>query len=898
MATARVHHASSRSRSVFSYADGNSNPGRSETYFSRHSSHRTLNKVETLKTLTKVRAIGTARVSGYEDRDKQGYRTSSRSNSGNSNSEKELGEISSGDLCEEFFDFKGDVKTSPDMNNNRKYSWNNEVKVTKSSDLCNKRKYAWNNTIGEEERTSVLLDDEYEPGQIKESPEEEEPLRNIAASRWADDDEDFGSPNPKRVKVSSSPGKQFSSGASVRLSSHHSENSFSSPTVKLSSDSSGNLSSNCTTVQPFLSPVVKPFSGHSLKQSPCTSGAMLSSETSVKLLLNTMGSDILIPESPELDLEEEPLVNIAASRWADDEGFESPNPKRAKISCDPDDCGTPDKNNIRLSASNSGGESLSPENLYSERQRSHGSGKSSICPDSDGSRRSSEILYRGEIGVSDDEHDPEIELCDSEDDLKIGVSDDAHDKKIGVSEDEQDQVNLDGEDDRAGSDLNELSSDSDNPILTPLVALAVRRIDMMQGCRNVDEFERLNKINEGTYGIVYRARNKKTGEIVALKKVKMEREREGFPMSALREINVLLSLQHPSVVNVKEVVVGSSLDNIFMVMEYMEHDLKDFIGMMKQPFSTSEVKCLVLQLLEGVNYLHDNWVLHRDLKTSNLLINNKGELKICDFGLARQYGSPLKTYTHLVVTLWYRAPELLLGAKKYSTAVDMWSVGCIMAELLAKEPLFSGKSEIDQLDKIFRTLGTPNQNIWPDFVNLPGAKCRFIKQQYNRLRERFPAPSFTGTTTLSECGFDLLNRLLTYDPNKRITAEEALNHEWFRELPLPKSKEFMPTYPTRSDHNRQSRRLRKSPDPLDRCGKEAQQDIVSDESPRYHFNTITSIGRTVLKCSNISCTAQAGPSDQVFSGGYLQPERLVKSGDQVLCFLYVQQRVGGKYLHQ
>ncbi|KAK7246960.1 hypothetical protein RIF29_41833 [Crotalaria pallida] len=342
-----------------------------------------------------------------------------------------------------------------------------------------------------------------------------------------------------------------------------------------------------------------------------------------------------------------------------------------------------------------------------------------------------------------------------------------------------------------------------------------RSVNMLQGCRSVDEFERLNKIDEGTYGVVYRARDKKTGEIVALKKVKMEKEREGFPLTSLREINILLSFHHRSIVDVKEVVVGSSLDSIFMVMEYMEHDLKALMESMKQPFSQSEVKCLMIQLLEGVKYLHDNWVLHRDLKTSNLLLNNRGELKICDFGLARQYGSPLKPYTHLVVTLWYRAPELLLGAKQYSTAIDMWSLGCIMAELLSKEPLFNGKTEFDQLDKIFRILGTPNETIWPGFSKLPGVKVNFVKHQYNLLRKKFPATSFTGSPVLSDSGFDLLNKLLTYDPEKRITAEDALNHEWFREVPLPKSKEFMPTFPAQHAQDRRTRRVLKSPDPLE-----------------------------------------------------------------------------------
>ncbi|KAK8537688.1 hypothetical protein V6N12_043839 [Hibiscus sabdariffa] len=328
-------------------------------------------------------------------------------------------------------------------------------------------------------------------------------------------------------------------------------------------------------------------------------------------------------------------------------------------------------------------------------------------------------------------------------------------------------------------------------------------MNMLFGCRSVFEYERLNKISEGTYGIVYRAKDKKTGEIVALKKVKIlggrDLEEYGFPVTSLREINILASFQHPSIVKVKEVVVDDH-DNVYMVMEYMEHDLKWLMDSMKRRFSTSDVKSLMLQLLEGVKYLHDNWVLHRDLKTSNLLLNNQGELKICDFGMARQYGSPLKPYTTKVVTQWYRAPELLLGAKKYSTAVDMWSVGCIMAELLAKEPLFKGTSEIDQLRKIFDTLGVPNEKIWPGFSELPGAKANYSKQPFNSLRKKFPAASFTGSAVLSDAGFDLLNRLLTYDPEKRITAGDALNHDWFRELPLPKSKEFFPTFPPKRRH--------------------------------------------------------------------------------------------------
>nr|KJB08045.1 hypothetical protein B456_001G060800 [Gossypium raimondii]KJB08047.1 hypothetical protein B456_001G060800 [Gossypium raimondii] len=313
-----------------------------------------------------------------------------------------------------------------------------------------------------------------------------------------------------------------------------------------------------------------------------------------------------------------------------------------------------------------------------------------------------------------------------------------------------------------GEDASDDQSDSD-------VEELAGGMNMLLGCRSVYEYERLNKISEGTYGVVFRARDKKTGEIVALKKVKILDRREleefGFPLTSLREINILASFNHPSIVKVKEVVVDDH-DNVYMVMEYMEHDLKALMESMKWPFSTSDVKCLMLQLLEGVKYLHDNWVLHRDLKTSNLLLSSQGELKICDFGMARQYGSPQKPYTTKVVTQWYRAPELLLGAKTYSTAVDMWSVGCIMAEMLAKQPLFKGTSEIDQLRKIFDTLGTPNEKIWAGFSELPGSKANYSKQRYNLLRKKFPVASFTGSAVLSDAGFDLLNRLLTYDPEK------------------------------------------------------------------------------------------------------------------------------------
>ncbi|XP_025081014.1 cyclin-dependent kinase 11B-like isoform X2 [Pomacea canaliculata] len=319
----------------------------------------------------------------------------------------------------------------------------------------------------------------------------------------------------------------------------------------------------------------------------------------------------------------------------------------------------------------------------------------------------------------------------------------------------------------------------------------------IQGCRSVEEFHCLNRIEEGTFGVVYRARDKKTGEIVALKRLKMEKEKEGFPITSLREINTLLKAQHTNIVTVREIVVGSNMDKIYIVMDYVEHDLKSLMETLKSPFLVGEVKTLMKQLLRAVAHLHDNWILHRDLKTSNLLLSHKGILKVGDFGLAREYGSPLKHYTPIVVTLWYRAPELLLGTKEYSCPIDLWSVGCIFAEFLTLKALWPGKSEIDQLNRIFKDLGTPNEKIWTSCMELPGMKkCTFTNYPYNSLRNRF------SSVVLSDLGFDLLNRFLTYDPKKRIDAKTALEHKYFAESPLPVDPSMFPTWPARSEQTR------------------------------------------------------------------------------------------------
>lgn len=191
-----------------------------------------------------------------------------------------------------------------------------------------------------------------------------------------------------------------------------------------------------------------------------------------------------------------------------------------------------------------------------------------------------------------------------------------------------------------------------------------------------------------------------------------------------------------------------------------------------------QVKRFTLQLLEGTRYCHAHRILHRDLKPQNLLIDKEGNLKLADFGLARAFGVPLRTYTHEVVTLWYRAPEILLGGRQYSTGVDMWSVGCIFAEMATRKPLFPGDSEIDEIFKIFRILGTPTEADWPGVTSFPDFKSSFPKWERKQDDEMVNAD---GVKVLGENGLDLLESMLVYDPAGRISAKQAVHHPYFQE---------------------------------------------------------------------------------------------------------------------
>ncbi|XP_039715439.1 cyclin-dependent kinase 3 isoform X8 [Pteropus medius] len=317
---------------------------------------------------------------------------------------------------------------------------------------------------------------------------------------------------------------------------------------------------------------------------------------------------------------------------------------------------------------------------------------------------------------------------------------------------------------------------------------------------DMDAFQKVEKIGEGTYGVVYKAKNTETGQLVALKKIRLDSETEGVPSTAIREISLLKELKHPNIVRLLDVV--HSEKKLYLVFEFLSQDLKKFMD--STPASELPlhlVKSYLFQLLQGVNFCHSHRVIHRDLKPQNLLINELGAIKLADFGLARAFGVPLRTYTHEVVTLWYRAPEILLGSKFYSTAVDIWSIGCIFAEMVVRgtdmaagrpqagsywggnctfssspfqvirRALFPGDSEIDQLFRIFRTLGTPSEAVWPGVTQLPDYKGSFPKWNRKGLEEIVP--------NLEPEGQDLLMQLLQYDPDQRISAKTALAHPYF-----------------------------------------------------------------------------------------------------------------------
>jgi len=323
---------------------------------------------------------------------------------------------------------------------------------------------------------------------------------------------------------------------------------------------------------------------------------------------------------------------------------------------------------------------------------------------------------------------------------------------------------------------------------------------LLQGCRSVyDTYEQIRHISEGTYGVVWQARDLATNEIVALKQIKFPDDltKEGFPITALRECSVLLAMSHENVVTVREMVVGDSFDKVFMVMEFMEFDLKQGMDRYnpREALAQSELKDILRQILAGMQHMHSKWLLHRDIKTSNILVHRSGRVCLCDFGLARRYQDPPQELTLLVVTLWYRAPELLFGETRYGPAIDMWSIGCMFGELICRDAIMQGQGELDQVDQIFQMVGVPTKENWPLFEQLPTAhmfRWRKNKDDQPDIYKKFPinAPVSSSQAFLDSNGFDLLKKLLTLDPQHRISADDALRHPYFHQGVKPRTPRF------------------------------------------------------------------------------------------------------------
>ncbi|SAL95362.1 hypothetical protein [Absidia glauca] len=287
---------------------------------------------------------------------------------------------------------------------------------------------------------------------------------------------------------------------------------------------------------------------------------------------------------------------------------------------------------------------------------------------------------------------------------------------------------------------------------------------------SVAGYLKLAKVGEGTYGEVFKGVCKKTRANVALKRIHLNISQSGVPTTTMREVALLKEIKHTNVIRLVDLIHFDTI--IYLVFDYCDIDLRRYMDNVgREGVTMKHIKSFTHQLISGLRYCHSHRILHRDLKPQNLLIDHTGKLKIADFGLSRAFGVPMRAYTHQVITLWYRAPEILLGSPHYSTAVDMWSVGCILAEMITLKPIFPGDSQIDELFKIFRLLGTPTEEVWPGVTTLPDFHETFPPWQAVDIKSKLtkvPRP-----VQLDDLAIDLIKSLLTYDPYHRISAKKV-----------------------------------------------------------------------------------------------------------------------------
>uniref|UniRef100_T1IY59 Protein kinase domain-containing protein n=1 Tax=Strigamia maritima TaxID=126957 RepID=T1IY59_STRMM len=305
-------------------------------------------------------------------------------------------------------------------------------------------------------------------------------------------------------------------------------------------------------------------------------------------------------------------------------------------------------------------------------------------------------------------------------------------------------------------------------------------------CDEVAKYDKMAKIGQGTFGEVFKAKHKKTKKLVALKKVLMDNEKEGFPITALREIRILQLLKHENVVNLIEISsqFNRSKSTFYLVFDFCEHDLAGLLSNVNVKFSLGEIKKVMQQLLNGLYFIHSNKILHRDMKAANILITKSGVLKLADFGLARAFSvnknGAANRYTNRVVTLWYRPPELLLGERNYGPSVDQWGAGCIMAEMWTRSPIMQGGTEQHQVTLISQLCGSISPEAWPGVEKLElYNKLELPKGQKRKVKERLKA------YVKDQFALDLLDKLLILDPKKRVDSDSALNHDFFWTDPMP-----------------------------------------------------------------------------------------------------------------
>ncbi|XP_037578345.1 LOW QUALITY PROTEIN: cyclin-dependent kinase 16-like [Dermacentor silvarum] len=310
-------------------------------------------------------------------------------------------------------------------------------------------------------------------------------------------------------------------------------------------------------------------------------------------------------------------------------------------------------------------------------------------------------------------------------------------------------------------------------VLDGPLSRSIRRQSLSEiGFGKMETYTKLDKLGEGTYAMVFKGKSRLTDNLVALKEIRLEHE-EGAPCTAIREVSLLKDLKHNNIVTLHDIVHTEK--SLTLVFEYLEKDLKQYMDDCGNFLSMNTVKCFLFQLLRGLAYCHGRRILHRDLKPQNLLINERGELKLADFGLARAKSVPIKTFSNEVVTLWYRPPDVLLGSTDYSTSIDMWGVGCIFYEMASGRPLFPGSTVEDELHLIFRTLGTPTETTWPGIES----RSEFLAYHFPRYT---PENLGSKVPRIGAPGVALLLEFLKFEPKMRISAKDAMRHSYFDSL--------------------------------------------------------------------------------------------------------------------